>query len=1670
MPYLDDHGVRRSVLLPATAFLEMARAAARELFGPSGYVIEDVKLLKACFLPEAQQVPVQTAFQPDDAFFAIASRSPDGDRAWVTHATGALRTGPQEPPATNFSPDEVRQRCPDEVAQADYYARLARMGLNYGPTFQGIERLWQGQFEALGRVTAPEAIAAQTEDYQLHPAILDACLQVLCGAAPEDPEATGRQGLYLPVEVEQVRVFGRTGRQLWSHARLVEKTHQGIVAEVDVYDDAGRPVVQVRGLRCQAVGGGQENLEELLYEYRWQLRPRPGQVCERRGFGHLESLAPLAARTQAAAADLERQAGIRARYERLEPGLNEVCVGLVWEAFRSGGDFRPGGLFTEDALAERVGIVAGHRRLVRRYLAMLEQDGVLARAGDAWEVRRIPDSGRVQEKWRELLLHQPSFYAELCLVGRCGSRLAEVLRGEVNAVQLIFPDGSMTTAEHLYQDSPSARFANAVAQHAIRNAVESMPAGRTLRVLEIGAGTGGLTSHVLPWLPAGRTEYVFTDLSNHFFNKAQEKLRDYPFVRYQKLDIEKDPREQEFAEHSFDLVIASQVLHATTDLRQSLGHVRQLLASEGLLVLLEAVQSARWFDLVFGLTEGWWRCSDTDLRPDYPLLGWAGWKALLAEVGFTDAVDAADEKGGEKGTSVVLARGPVLEAEAPAPAVPAPADQPAAWLVFSDRGGTGQRLAAELQQRGQECRLVFAGASNGASGSPWHIDPNCRDDFDRLAREAVGPDGPPLRGVVHLWGLDAPAAEGLATAEVEAAVRPLVMGVIHFVQAWQQAGHAASPRTWLVTQGVHSVGPAPEPAALAQSPLIGLGRVIASECPSLRSKLIDLGRPAGTSEADAQLRSLVEELLSEDEHDEVALRGDARYCNLYSRSTGSGPAGVAASEEQAYRLMVSRHGTLDGLAWHAIQRRAPGQGEVEIRVAAAGLNFSDVLKALGLYPGLPDGPVPLGAECSGRVIAVGPGVTGLRVGDEVVAVGPFTFSSHLTTPAALVALKPAHMSFEEAATLPITFLTAAYALEYLGRLSPGERVLIHSATGGVGFAALQIARKIGTEVFATAGTPEKRDLLRAMGVTHVMDSRTLAFADEVMQSTGGAGVDVVLNSLSGEAISKGLSVLGDFGRFLEIGKRDIYKNTRLGLKPFRKNVTFSAIDLDRVMRQRPALMAGLFQKVIGEARDGLLAPLPHRVFNTPNVVSAFRYMQQGKHVGKVVLSLQDRPAVVVPAPAGTLSLRGDATYLVTGGLGGFGLGVAKWMIDRGARHLVLMGRRGIHSDEAAEAVAAMRQAGAEVVAMAADVSVEADVARVLAHIDAHMPPLRGVMHAAMHLEDGLLTNLDWAHVRRVVAPKVNGAWNLHTQTLDRSLDFFVLFSSLSSVFGIAGQANYAAANTFLDTLAFDRRSRGLPGLTINWGYLGGVGYVARHEKVGERLESAGVLSFTVRQALDLLERTLQQGAVQVGVMHIDWDRWRGLGVSGKVPPRFLALCKDAKTEVADNSGGLPGRRALLAAGGEQRRQMLQTLLRDKVAQVLGASPSKLDPEKPLIDLGLDSLMGVELRNWIEGDLQVSVPIAELMRSPSLGRLTDLLLEQFAKLDGPATAATVAPVAPSAVAHAAAHPHTNGSANGHSNGNGHVVDDKQAQELLARVDELPGEDVDAMLKAMLAEKE
>lgn len=1678
LAYLDDHRVQDAVVYPAAAYVEMALAAARETFGQVPCVVEEIALQRAILLSGAEPLSVQFVRDPIQGSFEIYSHTNDTEQTWILHASGKLRRLQEGGILKQVVIEEIRNRCRTEIPKSAFYLQLHKAGLQYGPYFQGVEQLWCGEGEALGEIQAPAALETEIDEYLLHPTILDASFHVLVGAiatvALKGLSNDQSEGVYLPVRIERVRFYRRPGLKFYSYTRLVDHGPNHFTGDIQLLDDEGNLLAELQGFQCRAIERPSEKMDTYLYEYQWKLKARPGQVFVSRKADFIPSPQQIAERIQPEGERLSEQFRL-SRYKVMEPQVKELANAYLLSALREvGWEFRLHDCISVDALAEKLNVIPHHKRLLERMFEILSEDGVLKQNGEQWEVCQQLEEKDPNEIWRSLWGQFPALQAELMLVRQCGEKLAEVLTGELDPLEAIFPQGSLSTAEHLYQDAPSYQIYNLLAQKAVAMAIEHLPEGRTVRILEIGGGTGGMTTYILRKLPPDRTEYVFTDVTQLLTSQAEQKFRDYSFVQYKLLDIETDPVAQGYDAHTFDIILASDVLHATRDLRETLNNVKQLLASEGLLVLLELTNTPRWVVFVFGLLKGWWLFTDTELRGKDPWISQKAWENLLKEVGFTEVGSVADTRIAEEALhSVIIARGPDLkheaksaEVEAPPPersvimdrgpnverevpiaeAIPPLPEKRGTWLIFADSGGVGQDLADRLRERGEIPILISPGeAYQCVDADHFYIRPEQFEDMNQLLEAAL--DGQPeCRGVIHLWSLDAPPPEETTLSSLESAQTLGCINALYLVQALAKVNWSDSSRLWLVTSGAQPAGSKVKSVSVVQSPQWGLSRTIINEYPNLHCRMVDLSLVRSSEE----IQSLLEELWSEDPEDEIALRGEARYVHRLTRVSQAIIQKRTQQKHlfetsQPFSVEVSMPGVLDDLTFRAITRREPCKGEVEIEIYATSLNFKDIMLAMGLLPdeALEGGYTgrALGMECSGKIVAVGKGVEGFNIGDEVVTSGPGALRTHMTINAGFVVPKPDLVSFEEAATIPIAFLTAYYSLHHLGQMSKGDRVLIHAATGGVGLAAIQLAQRAGAEVFATAGTPQKRALLQALGVKHVMDSRSLAFAEEVMKQTNGKGVDIVLNSLAGEAIPKSISVLSPYGRFIEIGKIDIYQNSKLGLRPFRNNLSYFAVDMDRLGAERPDLIRDLLHEVIerfvsDSFVDGALHPISYRLFPISGVVNAFRYMAQAKHIGKVIISLQNPDVVVTPPPKKSISFRSDGTYLITGGLGGFGLAVAQWLVERGARHLVLMGRSGAGSPEVELAIEAMERNGVEVVVAKADVTQEEQVSGVLADIRQSMPPLRGIVHAAMVLDDALLHQLNAERMWKAMAPKVIGAWNLHTQTLNLPLDFFVLFSSFSSIIGTTRQGNYVAANAFLDALAHYRRMQGLPALTINWGVVAGVGYVAQNADLGQKLAQFGFKSLPSQRLLKILGMLMGEEAVQVGVGHLDWQQLAKMHMIGTTP-RFTYLVEPVLT---DNVGGVGAWviDAILAVEPAKRQEFLVAHIREQLAKVLGTSPSKVDVEKPLLNMGLDSLMAVEIGNQFQSELGISVPPVKFMEGLTVTGLAEYIIEQLTEADS-----TLSVPAQSR--------------------------QETAEQLLAKVDQLSDKEVDSVLREIVGEE-
>ena len=883
------------------------------------------------------------------------------------------------------------------------------------------------------------------------------------------------------------------------------------------------------------------------------------------------------------------------------------------------------------------------------------------------------------------------------------------------------------------------------------------------------------------------------------------------------------------------------------------------------------------------------------------------------------------------------------------PAVPA---APAAWLLLGDETTLAGPLAARLAERGDAVVRLEAA--------------------DPAAVRRLGESG--RLGVVNLLATTAadlpPAAPAGPASAAPAGPTPasraeaLSVASLRLVQAVMEAGVGA--RLFTVTQHGQTVQPGETPDP-AQAALWGMTRALILEAPDLHATAIDLDT--------TDLDTLVAELRQPPNEAQVAHRAGQRFVARLTRCRDA----LTPPTAGAFRLQLAEYGTPDQLRLAPMTRRPPGELQVEIEVKAASLNFRDVLISLGLMKefyaerfGLTRAAdIQLGFDCAGVISAVGKGVTDLKVGDAVMSAAFGGSASFVIAYESVTVRQPENVDFAAASAIPSVFATACHALSKLAGLRPGERVLIHAAAGGVGLAAVQVAKAVGAEIFATA-SPGKWDYLKSLGIDHVMNSRNADFADDILRLTGGEGVDVVLNSLNGTAIDASFRCLKHGGRFVEIGKIGIWTTEQVAAR--RPDASYHTFELGELAASDPPAFRAALNDIRQRFETGDFSALPQVVYPVQNAVDAYRYMQQARQIGKVVLSFPS---------SSPRKLHPDSSYLITGGLGGLGLKVAAQLVDEGARHLVLAGR-GAPGEAARSAIAALRESGAAVSVVAADVAKPADVQRLVAACQ-DLAPLAGVIHAAGVLRDAVVANQTAESFAAVMAAKALGAWNLHQATQDLPLDHFICFSSMAALVGSPGQTNYAAANACVDALIHGRRTAGLPGLAIDWGPWAEVGMAAELD-----MSRTGIDRIDVPGGLAVLSglMTLDPAStpVQIGVLRVRWDVFRERGLPADYASFVSQLTRQPTAATTRPDDFLARFRATAEA---ERPTLLQTHIRAALGLVLGLDAGQvIAPTAPWMDLGLDSLMMVEVKNRLERSFGLTLPVELMMADVSTAALAN----------------------------------------------------------------------------------
>lgn len=1520
----QDHKVMDLALFPTAGYLSLLLSFGQQL-GLGAFRIKCLELHQGLWIAQEQKLQTQWRRKGENtwAFDCVI------DSQLYVSGEVELQTTLM-PYKSSFTQDRAIEE--NQFSTKEFYDLYLKVGIEYGASFRLLTQIKSNKKWAYAHIYDNSSVSKFDG---VQPELLDAGLQ-LCGVFLSE-----QKQCWLPASISH---FEWHGEQIGIDCIIAENisSDEDIgMFNVSWMGDAGQIIGHLSGLKLKKVSVLESSSNEGLnatdhallapkcFSIDWldSSLPQPSALLDASNV-YQKSLAHLNI--------LPSNTGVVA-YQQLQPLLEVLSL-----------------VYAESALIDlkvhldtlshnsliQLGIIPEYIPLVQCLAHNLQQSKVDLKASDTSFLMK-----KSSVLCRQILQKFPEAKSEVELLTRCGEALPNVLQGHRQATDVLFPSGDLNLLTKLYQESPGAQVINGLLSQTLSLLISDWPQQRTLRVLEVGAGTGGSSAHLLPLLEQLKTtnvgievEYYFTDVSEHFLDHAKTRFKKYTFVKYQLLDIEKTP-DQNLINH-FDLVVAANVLHATKNLQQTLNNVNNLLTDKGQLLLLEATTALNWLDLVFGLMPGWWRFDNKEqvnnksLRPNHPLLGIEQWQTVLTGMGFTTVKPMQCNP--PLAQSIMLAQRDARR------------DRVKQWVLLSLEDSYSGSIASEIHKQGDKL-----------------ITPNCLSDVTAHQKSECSGLIFVLPTIFEHQAQPDLIAQGNDSDNFIRIVNNLsqtILTVFKELSQWQ-----SSPRLWLVGGGDKN-----PLAQLVYASLWGWVQTAQWEYPSLQCSLINADAANVVNEINAQ-------------RNEIQIR----------ISNGQRQVARLQNKKKAYQLKIDASYVLSDLHWTNSRIPELDENQILIQVRATGINFRDVLIAMDQYPE----PGSLGAECSGDIVAIGSNVEKFNIGDRVMAIVENGFSSHVAVDQALAHIIPRGVSFSQAATLSVAFVTAAHSLLSLAKLKKGERVLIHNATGGVGMAALQIATEKGANIFASASKNKQGDL-RQMGITQVFDSRNPDFAEAILNVTCGAGVDVVLNALPGELQLASLKSLSSTGRFIDIGKGVGLSATDFSLRA--PKVQFHRLDLVTLCKESPSNVRSELKRVYEKITADCWQPLPFTSYRRSQVGDAFRRLQQANHLGKLVLSheekddlfsdrldefnenLDDKPIII----------QAEKTYLVTGGLGALGLLTAQWLAEQGARHLCLIGRKATVDDPK---LSDLKKQGVLVNVQNVDVSNHKAMQQVIEGIQKSPQPLAGVIHGAGVLDDQLIESMSAKQLQKVLMPKVNGGWILHQLTRTLNLDCFVLFSSASGVLGAPGQANYSTANAFLNGLAHYRQSLGLPALSLAWGAWSQVGAALKYQQNGKISGLAGVGVINPQQGMQLMSQLWNSKQSCITMLPIDWSQFLSHPRAGG-QALFERLQLTAGVRYPNKSAPTKDHadqyEKLMRLAPEQRNQYLKEYLYDTIADTLGMTASELDPQLGFFDLGLDSLTALELKNRLQAELSVILPATLVFDYPTSETLLLYLQTQF----------------------------------------------------------------------------
>ncbi|KXJ86841.1 KR domain-containing protein [Microdochium bolleyi] len=1406
VPWLRDHQVKGDIVFPCAGYVGMVGEAVRQLTSLndsdysnaefSGFSVRGMVIDTAMLLHEAKPTEVLTSLtrhrltdtlDSDCWDFVISSHN---GATWTRHCTGQICAAD----APFDSDQESVKLFPRHVESPRWYNTMREVGGNYGPTFQGLADITCSTSGNKAAAIAKHTVQDPEEFYPVHPTKIDFFLQLLAVGAVQGVGHRMRT-MAVPTYIEQMDVYV-SDSELTMSVDATAGAHGAIFGSGMAH---GCALPGERGNDCI------DKKAVALRVRGVKISPLHGDLTDDNPDPH------AAARTH-----WRQDIDFADLSSMVSPNSDQMA-------------------YTED-LRELTAIC------IRDSLHLLEDEVMatpetphLRKFLDWMKSQAAPAKGSMIEPQLSMLLGT-ELGCMAAAVKQVLDHIVPIFRGEIEPIEVLMENNILSDVYKALNWSKRPEVFVALAH-----------ANPHMRILEIGAGTGGTTDIVLGSItsdPASQNQrmyasYTYTDVSAGFFGAAQERFKRHAgSMEFRVLDISQDPSEQGFEEHSYDLVIASNVLHATPTLAGTLRNVHRLLKPDGRLYLEELTTETKAWNYIMGILPGWW-LGEADGRDQEPYVSPQRWHDELREAGFNGVDDhALDCPHGKHSNAFYLAR-PAIDWA-----------RPRAVTVLFD---AESRLEAETLQR-------------SLASSQYTV--SIHDFADSNL--------PVDRDIISVLDLPRPFLDDIDSSAYQA-FKNLMMtvssshaGIFWLTRPTQL--RSSDPR-WSQIQGVSRVLRSELALDLATCEVDTLDD---DTCPVVERVFAKFMRRRSDDQEgmDPDYEYVI------DQHGEVLipriypfrLSGELEsieYTTPISSldpSTSSSASSSSSVSSRAVRpsarLEIAKPGRLSSLRWVAHDVGDLSDDELLVEPKAVGMNFKDILGVMGVIDA-----VELGLEHAGIVLEVGKSEGDVQVGSRVMAMGGYGFSKIVKLSRNECVEIPDGLSFTDAATMATVFGTVIHGLLDIGRMRSGQTLLIHSACGGVGIAALQVARMIGVEVYCTVSSEAKRQYLEtAFDIPrgHIFQSRDNSFHRDLMRATQGRGVDIVLNSLSGELLHASWDCVAEFGTMIEIGKRDLIGHGKLALNPFLLNRSYQCVDLAHLIERKPAEGHRLLKLTMQYYIEGHIGPIhPITVFAVDEVQDCFLHMQKGQHIGKIVVDMELKRkehghsiAAVVSAKPYSYCFDSSAAYLLVGGLGGLGRAVSSWMVSNGARHLIYLGRTAGDTAGDAAFFEELRSQACAVTAVKGDVTILADVERAVAA--AGSTPLRGIINMSMVLRDDNFGSMSHEAWTAATGPKVRGTWNLHQATAspDHQLDFFLLFSSASATFGQRGQANYAAANTFLDAFVRYRHGMGLAAQSVNIGIMLDHGYVADNDAVRERLVARGGYGIRISELLDALSVVL----------------------------------------------------------------------------------------------------------------------------------------------------------------------------------------------------------------------